>query len=394
MKCKLGMSLPIFLLLWYVTPSLVMVFFNQTSLSTGILLVSVTLFLFKNLTYRVSPLFLVFFLSLGMCSLISIFFESNVKSVYSILVLLFISVSLFSVLNDLSKKNAGFSCSGIRNIYSIFIVIGVLGVFRLLEFGAYSGKAYPVPPFSEHSHFALAFAPISIYIQLACYSKIKKLFIAIVPLLFGVAFPSLVFMILAFIQLMLVDKKSCFYYFSLLAVLLSVVIFSENESMEYFRGRILFDSSDPNLSNLVYLQGWENAYIALKETSFIGLGFQNNGMQQPGTIGNLIFNIYGGDLNRLDGGFLASKIISEFGFFGILFFSFFIFSTIYLWWKCFDERFESNSQLNVLFYSLSFSLLIEIMFRGYGYFSPTFILYITSVAFILSKKLSVGASYA
>lgn len=394
MKCKLGMSLPIFLLLWYVTPSLVMVFFNQTSLSTGILLVSVTLFLFKNLTYRVSPLFLVFFLSLGMCSLISIFFESNVKSVYSILVLLFIAVSLFSVLNDLSKKNVGFSCSGIRNIYSIFIVIGVLGVFRLLEFGAYSGKAYPVPPFSEHSHFALAFAPISIYIQLVCYSKIKKLFIAIVPLLFGIAFPSLVFMILAFIQLMLVDKKSCFYSFSLLAVLLSIVIFSENESMEYFRGRILFDSSAPNLSNLVYLQGWENAYIALKETSFIGLGFQNNGMQQPGTIGNLIFNIYGGDLNRLDGGFLASKIISEFGFFGILFFSFFIFSTIYLWWKCFDERFESNSQLNVLFYSLSFSLLIEIMFRGYGYFSPTFILYITSAAFILSKKLSVGASYA
>lgn len=394
MKCKLGMSLPIFLLLWYVTPSSVMVFFNQTSLSTGILLVSVTLFLCKNITCRVSPLYLVFFLSLGVCSLISILFEFNLKSLYSILALLFIALSLFSVLNDLSKNNVGFSCSGIKNVYTIFIVIGILGVFRLLEFGAYSGKAYPVPPFSEHSHFALAFAPISIYIQLVCRSKLKKLFIAIVPLLFGIVFPSLVFIILAFVQLMLVDRKSCFYSLFLLAILLSVVIFSENASMEYFRGRILFDSSNPNLSNLVYLQGWEDAYIALKETSFIGLGFQNNGMQHPGAMAEFIFKIYGGDLNRLDGGFLASKIISEIGAIGILFVSFFLFSTIYLWWKSFDERFESGSQLNVLFYSLSFSVFIEMMFRGYGYFSPTFILYITSAVFILSNKLSIGASYA
>ncbi|ASJ39824.1 hypothetical protein [Vibrio vulnificus] len=394
MNFNFSIPLPIFLLFWYIVPSFVMVLFNQASLSTGILLSAIIVFLFKSFSYRVNHLYLIFILLLGLYGLISSLYEPSFKAIYSAFVMLFIAASLFPVLDDLSKRNVESSRRGVQKIYIIFIMIGFFGVFRLLEIGPYLGKAYPVPPFSEHSHFALAFSPVSIYMQLVCSSKIKKLLIAIVPLLFGFAFPSLVFVVLAFMQLMLVDRKSCFFSFFLLSVLLSVVVFSQNESMEYFRGRILFDPSNPNLSNLVYLQGWESVYMALAETNFIGLGFQNNGMQQSGPMTNIIFSIYSGVLNRFDGGFLASKIISEFGIFGILFVFIFLLSVVLIWWRCFYKNFLFDSQLNVLFYSLSFSLLIEMIFRGYGYFSPTFMLYIASSILILSRRFFIGASYA
>ncbi|MFT8211578.1 MAG: hypothetical protein ACMZI0_15200 [Symbiopectobacterium sp.] len=57
--------------------------------------------------------------------------------------------------------------------------------------------------------------------------------------------------------------------------------------------------------------------MALFDTYGLGLGFQMAGTNGVGEYGYKIYVLSGMDLNRFDGGFLASKIVSEFGVIGV-----------------------------------------------------------------------------
>jgi hypothetical protein len=94
---------------------------------------------------------------------------------------------------------------------------------------------------------------------------------------------------------------------------------------EYYSSRIDFSKSNENLSALVFLSGWERAFLNFIETTGIGIGFQQLGYS--GAIGQsrLILESIGlGGLNLYDGGSLASKLISETGILGIILLFFYI----------------------------------------------------------------------
>jgi len=77
-----------------------------------------------------------------------------------------------------------------------------------------------------------------------------------------------------------------------------------------------------NLSSLVWLNGWSKAWVSILESRGLGLGFNNMGCgksSESGYYSDTIMQATGGiNLNSEDGSILISKIITEFGLFGIL----------------------------------------------------------------------------
>ena len=106
------------------------------------------------------------------------------------------------------------------------------------------------------------------------------------------------------------------------------------------------------------------------------------GVNSTTTTGNFLCEKYFFCSNLYDGGFLLSKIITEFGIIGIIF-SFVI--LVYIFLSFLRLRFIiTKTALNIfkftpreiLMNAVIYSFIIELLFRGYGYFSTGFIMLI------------------
>lgn len=183
--------------------------------------------------------------------------------------------------------------------------------------------------------------------------------------------------------------------FSLLVVLFLLAPYV-GVDVSYYESRLQFDESTSNLTALVYMQGWDDAYNALLKTNWFGLGFQNMGSLEPGVYGEKIFKIVGVYKNRLDGGFLAAKIVGEFGVIGLLFVLFYMISLLMsiLYCRKFFKAYQADREEALEIFSVSTVLgcsfiivfLIEMFARGYGYFSPGMLLVMVSVFLIVKKE--------
>jgi hypothetical protein len=93
------------------------------------------------------------------------------------------------------------------------------------------------------------------------------------------------------------------------------------QGIEYFSSRLDFSGGVLNLSNLVYVQGWELVQESFGRSAGWGVGFQQLGLRGTDVAAaELIRAITGAeDENLTDGGFVFSKIASEFGVAGVLF---------------------------------------------------------------------------
>lgn len=76
-----------------------------------------------------------------------------------------------------------------------------------------------------------------------------------------------------------------------------------------------------NISSLVYLNGWETALANLQDTWGVGLGFNRMGCDpRPETLSGAVLDMLNvGDLNFNDGSFILSKLLSEMGLLGLVF---------------------------------------------------------------------------
>jgi hypothetical protein len=137
-----------------------------------------------------------------------------------------------------------------------------------------------------------------------------------------------------------------------------------------------------NLSSLVYMYGFELLFYNSFISTGFGLGLNMMGCEILGNslsyYGNQLFILdrvtdSGKLVNYNDGSFLFSKIISEFGFFGLIF----IF-LIYIYPICkllllIQCNYEPNYIYKFLFIFLAVSFS-AIFVRGYGYFNSSFLL--------------------
>ena len=272
-----------------------------------------------------------------------------------------------------------------------FAIMGVFVKFPFLGYGNFKSSVFP---FSEPSHFAITTGAILFALALFSEGKKRALVILLVSIL-GASFPSLILIVLALLMIVVFYVKNLlsFLIISIIIISLLIVIGSSTDFLTYFIQRLSFGKTSTNQTALVYMQGWEDAIIGFKESNGLGIGFQNMGTLPPGDFGKIILRITHSFKNRNDGGFLASKIICEFGMLGILIIGYYLI----LFYRSVDfirkitvkKTFIVDEFKPALLFShcIIIVFFIEMFARGYGYFSPGGILFIMALFIQLRHKL-------
>lgn len=281
------------------------------------------------------------------------------------------------------------------------VLIGYMSIFFPVTFSNYSKFAKSIFPFSEPSHYAITVS--GILLAAGFYLSFKQRVLLVVSVLFfAVIYPSTLLLLLVLIMLFSYYAHSVFKVLCAFIILGMVVVLVTYAGVDlsYYEDRLKLNQSTSNLTALVYLQGWNDAYRAFFSTNGLGLGFQNLGSLAPGDIGEKIYQLSGIYKNREDGGFLAAKLIGEFGVFGLALLCLYVFSLFKaaLYNLEFFKIYKMDRAVALHMFpaysifgsSLVVAFSIELFARGYGYFSPGVLL--VMVAFFLKKKQKVAAS--
>lgn len=380
-------------------PSLLFVSLKLSSLAAGLLLSSLIvaaanitkkkLLKFKKkhlITITLTMLFLVF-------TPLFIYLGTGKEKVLSSTAIIFIIFSAYIFSTELSSLKENELINTLFKVTIILLVLGWIGYSKITILGVYTTLEKPIPPFSEQSHYALALGLFSTAYCFASFSR-KSFFILANLAALAILLPNLtllVFFTLSTIALLTQLRPK---YFLAITIAIPPSAYGAFNfiilKIDYFSNRLSFTDTE-NLTTLVWIQGWQLAYKNLLESKGVGIGMQMLGLGdgQLTDASHIIKSLTGRYFNLEDGGFLASKLISELGVAGIFL------SVLYLYkalsipiarglsrnHKAHDQ--EKIPALN----GIIFAFIVEFMFRGYGYFSPGLYIAISSwIAISLSKN--------
>jgi hypothetical protein len=258
----------------------------------------------------------------------------------------------------------------------ICIISGWLGFLKTGQVGVYSELPKGIIPFREHSHYGLVAGSYFMIVANRISAR-KYILVAANMLLLSLLLPNFTLLIFTCISLMVFSINRGFKSILLIMMLglCGLLIISNGVDFEYFVER-WNNSSGENTTSLVWFQGVELAMENLKSSNGLGIGFQNLGVNgvlktESGEIINLVAGV---DLNLEDGGFLAAKLISEFGVVGLVIVIILI-AVFVLWFingiasETRKMRRGDHHGTNGIFFAMIASLFVELIFRGVGYFS-------------------------
>lgn len=170
-------------------------------------------------------------------------------------------------------------------------------------------------PFPEPAGFALPLAPILMYLCVTARGT-RRAWLLLLAVA-GLALVKTLTLVVAVALIAVVSLRKS----HLIAFALVIGAILTQMDLSYYAERVDFVSdTNTNLSNLVYVQGWELLFEGLERSHYFGQGFQQLGLQGTDVDAASIINslLEGSDLNLLDGGFLLAKLGAELGVFGIV----------------------------------------------------------------------------
>ncbi|MFP3515254.1 hypothetical protein SB766_03530 [Pseudomonas sp. SIMBA_077] len=324
--------------------------------------------------------------------------EWQEKSYLSIIAFSILLLSAYLVSQEIAITDNKTVLKAFTWSYYSFLAIGFLNIATDYLIGKNFGYTHgkPIFPFLEPSHYALYYGPLSLIYLVTQQNKIKKIISIFLTLGMGLAIPNTTLLIYGCLCIsMLIFTLRARTLFLVFPAFIAFVVYGATIvlSNEYFSSRLdVTADKNQNATTLVYLQGLQDTYNSLELTNGLGLGFQMLGTQPPSEYSYSIAKVMSdvnGELNRQDGGFLAAKIISEFGIFGILII---LYASI-LMYKCFLEarKFAKAPQditdvKRIIFSCIIASFCVEIFIRGYGYFSSGFYLFLVAMFYLSSLK--------
>ena len=239
--------------------------------------------------------------------------------------------------------------------------------------------------FSEPSHFAIAIAPFLLFKVLHSIKPNVHLFICLV-LAFILQNLTLIVVVILCIALLLKNSKPLLIFiFSVLSFCIFIAYFYFGDFLEYFIDRLYISSDSDNFSVLVLLSGYERAYLGFFDNYGLGVGFQQMGLLGPlGAIQEKMESLGAVGLNVLDGGTFFAKFVVEFGIFGALCVVFYLIVVVKFITKL---KGKTTHNAHYLFFGSCFITFgIVLLFRGGGYFTPSFFLFITSIFWMLRAR--------
>lgn len=268
-----------------------------------------------------------------------------------------------------------------KYLFYFFVVIVILSPFTTMVFGYYPK---PVFPYSEPSHMALFFAPVLCYNVLNTDAKKRYIYILI-----GLVIALFVKNMTLLVSILVM---SVFIYNVYVLPILGIggVMVFYFADIEYFIDRLDFGNSDTtNLSTLVYMKGFDLMKQALIQSNGLGIGFQQLGyVEVESEIRDYIIKLTDGvDLNSNDGGFLAAKIVAEFGVIGIILLLYYLILLVRSWLIFRKIEISQLKSYELLFFASIITIFSELFFRGLGYFTSNIFILIACI--YLNHKLKI-----
>lgn len=272
-----------------------------------------------------------------------------------------------------------------RALSALRIAMIVIAILSIVHIEPHSWNA-GVPekaifPFTEHSHFALVFTPLLLDGTVRARGLRRPAWL-LVGLIVGALLQNLT--VLVGVALVAVITAPFWQLGTLLVIAAGAAM---SMDLTYYLARLDLSTGTTNLSSLVYIQGYEFIVDSFQLTSGWGMGFQQLGVIPMNSLAsNVIYALTrGSSLNVYDGGFGASKIISELGILGIAVTLFFAVVSIRLAW-----RLRAMALMPIIYrpdlifpYSFIVGFVIEMFVRGVGYFSAT--VFMLMVSFLLLR---------
>ena len=271
-----------------------------------------------------------------------------------------------------------------RAVYLSFGLMCAIGLVAVIGYVPPISGTYfkPVFPYTEPSHFALAFLPFLMYgcVSLSGSARIAML---LSGLAMGLALESLTLMAGWLLIASICLRKTTI---PLLMVLLALV--ATQLDLSYYLDRLDFGGDIQNLSTLVYLQGWQLIAESLTLSAGWGLGFQQLGVHGSNVVAaDLIFSILGDNANLLDGSFAFAKLTSEFGALGLLLMLLYV---PLAWRAARSLRRQSRGTRNdapaaTLAQCVVVLFVVELFVRGSGYFSGSTLLLVAAITTLSTR---------
>ena len=306
------------------------------------------------------------------------------KSLVSLILVFLFALGVKNIIEQLVKKSDLILHRKINQIFKILIFTNFFSIaFEKIALGS----ARPSGVFfSEPSHAAFLIVPITLLFALQHNIVFVTLGLLSMILAYSSSGIATLLILLVSIYAFLLFRAVIYLRvgrfqagFMIITFLFVLIALTDSNTLDRLNG--LFsssnDSSDRNLSSLVYLNGWLAAFEYLKQTRYFGIGFNLMGCEGgiETDLKSAIVHLADAYLNYNDGSFLLSKMLSEFGLLSIfilLFLSFnflkmfhlILISTLY------KRPMQYFTKLGFALYSVSF---VFIFVRSTDYFSLSLI---------------------
>lgn len=255
-------------------------------------------------------------------------------------------------------------------IWVSFWVLCAVLVFKATGLQPAAGRwAKSTFPFTETSHFALAFAPVYLFLCSTARSGRRNLW-----LLFGFAL-ALALKSATLLAVVFIAAAICRRFLVVLASAALIAAVGLTGQLKYFASRAALSDDSSNISALVYLEGWEMLDDSLVRSHGWGVGFEQLGLEGSNVAAAEAIRQHtqGMDLNLKDGSFVLSKLGSEFGVVGLLL----VVGYAWLALRCSLALRSGGGSLNEQFArSVVLAYWVDMFVRGTGYFSQSTLLFV------------------
>lgn len=314
-----------------------------------------------------------------------------IKAFFSLSVFLHFS---FLLARSFARLHENYILLLVKKVFFGMIMISLVSLSLFMSGMTVLGSNYF--PFSEPAHLARMYGVFLCLNMVINNSLKRKATYLILTLIFSGLFPSaslLIYCILAVLLLILAGedkKKSKLIPLKIMVTLFFLVTFYTLVDRDYFLGRIDLSGNSNNLTSLVFFQGLEATKNILLETNYIGIGLHQMGNEPANYITEMISTIRSmpigeGDLNRSDGGFVAAKLISEFGIFGLAIILYYIKTAVYCLLQLKKTMHTTHTKIAM---TVIVSVAPEILIRGGGYFSASLLLMWASIQYLPKNSKS------
>ena len=271
----------------------------------------------------------------------------------------------------------------INSAYYFMTLIGFISL-ALIKFNLVNSKSMIL--FTEPSHFAFVYLPFLLY-KVYSSTKNKKLIHLALALVLTISIENLTLFVGICLTVILVFWKNKRIIVGIVcAGFVAIKLASLANFIAYFIARLQITSDITNLTTLVWLSGWERAYLALINSYGLGVGFQQMGI--VGEIGKYMYSMFvilgGKYLNLFDGGSTGAKLIAELGILGIILVIIYIIFFVRITKAFAGKKIYNNIEL--FFMSIYIMFSIQIFIRGIGYFSPSSFMFLVSIYWIAFKR--------